>query len=136
MTSPSLVLLIHFQKVTGWAIWKDFILDLSSRLKIWRLSPADPATVALRAITLLLGFIRAESAVMGRFSGVNGFAISTITTLFEAPVSLTQMNFSLSMVTLVKEMNCCAMPIFGSCENAQLSMQLGEYHIAILENLG
>ena len=46
-----------------------------------RLSPTAPATPALRAMTLLTGFISAESAVMGLFMGVMGEAMSTMTTL-------------------------------------------------------
>ena len=76
----------------------------------------EPATVAFRAITWEAGFIKALSAVIGRLKGVNGFVMSTMTTEFEAPVSLTQMNFSLSMVTFVKVINCCAMPMLGSCK--------------------
>ncbi len=112
---PSLDGEIHFQNTTGCAIWKLFILDFISRLKICRLSPAAPATVALRAITLLAGFISAESAVIGRLSGLSGAAMSTITTEFVGPVSRMQMYLSLSIVTLVKEMNCGLMPRLGSC---------------------
>lgn len=112
---PSLDGEIHFQNTTGWAIWKLFILDFISRLKICRLSPAAPATVAFRAITLLAGFISAESAVIGRFRGVSGAAMSTITTEFVGPVSRMQMYLSLSMVTLVNDMNCGLMPRLGSC---------------------
>lgn len=115
VTRPSLVSLIHFQKTTGWAIWKDLSLDFVSKLKICRLSPAAPATVAFSAMTLLAGFIRALSAVMGRLSGLKGLAISTITTELDGAVSRTQMNFSLSIVTVVKEMNCWAIPRLGSC---------------------
>ena len=115
VTKPSFELLIHFQKTTGCAIWKDFIFDFISRLKICKLSPAEPATVAFSAMTLLSGFISALSAVIGRFSGLSGLAMSTITTELEAPVSRTQMNFSLSIVTFVKEMNCWAIPRLGSC---------------------
>lgn len=124
VTSPNLVLLIHFQNVIGCEIWKDFILDFSSRLKICRLSPAEPATVALRAMTWEAGFIRALSAVMGLLRGVSGFAMSTMTTELEAPVSLTHINFSLSMVTFVKVINCCAMPMLGSCKVRKACQQL------------
>jgi hypothetical protein len=57
----------------------------------------------------------AESAVMGRFMGVIGWAMSTMTTEFAAPVSRTQMNFSDSIVRLVKEMFCRLMPEEVSC---------------------
>ena len=115
VTRPSFEGVIHFQNTTGWVIWKLFILDFISRLKICRLSPVAPATVALRAMTFEAGFINAESAVMGRFRGVSGEAMSTITTEFDGPVSRMQMNLSLSIVTLVKEMNCWLMPRLGSC---------------------
>jgi hypothetical protein len=39
-----------------------------------------------------------------------GFAMSTMTTELAVPVSRTQMNFSLSIVRLVKEMHCGLMP--------------------------
>ena len=95
---------------------KDFILAFISKLKICRLSPGPGWTAALRASTLLTGFISAESAVIGRFWGANGFAISMMTTLLVAPVSRTQMYLSDSMVTLVKVMNCWPMPTLGSCK--------------------
>lgn len=115
MTSPNFEGVIHFQKTTGCVIWNDFILDFSSKLKICRLSPATAGTVAFRAITLLAGFIKADSAVIGRLIGVVGEAISTMTTLLLAPVSRIQMNLSDSMVTFVKDMNCWLTPIFGNC---------------------
>ena len=115
VTRPSFDGVIHFQNTTGCAIWKLFILDFISKLKICRLSPVAPATDAFSAITLEAGFISAESAVMGRFRGVSGEARSTITTEFDGPVSRMQINLSLSMVTLVKEMNCWLMPRLGSC---------------------
>ena len=37
-----------------------------------------------------------------------------MTTLFDTPVSRTQMNFSLSIVRLVKEMHCGLMPALVS----------------------
>ena len=91
-------------------------MDLSSRLKICKLSPATAGTVALRAITLLTGFIKADSAVIGRLIGVVGEAMSTMTTLLLAPVSRMQMNLSDSMVTFVKEMNCWLTPMLGNCK--------------------
>lgn len=106
VTRPSLEGVIHFQNTTGWVIWNDFIFDFVSRLKIWRLSPVTDGTVALSAITLLAGFIKADSAVIGRLRGDIGDAMSTITTLLDAPVSRTQMNLSDSIVTFVKEINC------------------------------
>ena len=49
------------------------------------------------------------------FIGCSGLAISTMTTLFDTPVSRTQMNFSLSIVRLVTEMHCGLMPALVSC---------------------
>lgn len=106
VTSPSLEGVIHFQNTTGCVIWKDFILDLASKLKICKLSPATEGTVAFNAMTLLAGFIRADSAVIGRLIGDIGEAMSTMTTLLVAPVSRIQMNLSDSMVTFVNDMNC------------------------------
>lgn len=40
--------------------------------------------------------------------------MSTMTTEFAAPVSRTQMNFSLSIVRLVKEMHCGLTPVLVS----------------------
>lgn len=109
--------MIHFQKTTGCDIWKLFILDFNSKLKICKLSPAAPATDAFSAMTLVTGFMRALSAVIGRLSGLRGEAISTMTTEFCAPVSRTQINLSDSIVTLRKEMNCWLIPKFGSCKH-------------------
>lgn len=107
--------LSHFQKTTGSGKATLFILLFSSRLKICRWSCPLPATAALSAMTLATGFIRAESAVMGRRRGAPGLATSTITTLFWAPVSRTQMYLSLSIVTFVNDTNCWLMPSAGSC---------------------
>jgi len=71
--------------------------------------------VAFNAIILCSGFISAESAVIGRFNGCDGDATSTITTEFAVPVSRTQMNFSDSIVTLVKEIIAGLMPSDVSC---------------------
>jgi|TARA_B110000977_G_scaffold6923_1_gene9625 hypothetical protein len=49
------------------------------------------------------------------FIGVFGLSMSTMTTEFAAPVSRTQMNFSLSIVRLVKEMHCGLTPALVSC---------------------
>lgn len=57
------------------------LVPLQAALHTCRLSPTAPATPALRAMTLLTGFINAESAVMGLFMGVMGEAMSTMTTL-------------------------------------------------------
>ena len=69
----------------------------------------------LSARILVLGFMSAESAVMGRRSGCMGMAMSTMTTLFCGEVSRTQMYFSDSMVTWVKVTNWGAMPRLVSC---------------------
>lgn len=44
-----------------------------------RLSPATPGTAALSAMILLLGFMIALSALIGRFSGAEGAAVSMMT---------------------------------------------------------
>ena len=66
--------------------------------------------LAFNAIILCSGFMSAESAVIGRFSGCDGDATSTITTAFAVPVSLTQMYFSDSIVTFVNEIIAGLMP--------------------------
>ena len=132
VTRPSFEGVIHFQNTTGCAIWKLFIFDFISKLKICRLSPAAPATEALSAMTLVAGFINAEFAVIGRFRGVIGAAKSTMTTEFDAPVSRTQIYLSLSIVTLVKEMNCWFIPKFGSCTHTGAGLR-GLAHIMPLE---
>lgn len=68
-----------------------------------------------RARTLLVGFMRAESAVMGRRRGWLGVDMSIITTLFCGDVSRTQMYLSDSMVTCVNVTNCWFMPKLVSC---------------------
>jgi hypothetical protein len=69
----------------------------------------------LSARILASGFMRAESAVIGRRSGCIGMAMSMMTTLFCGEVSRTQMYFSDSMVTWVNVTNCGAMPRLVSC---------------------
>jgi hypothetical protein len=73
--------------------------------------------VPLSARILAFGFMRAESAVMGRRNGCMGMAMSMMTTLFCGDVSRTQMYFSDSMVTWVKVTNCGAMPRLVSCKH-------------------
>jgi hypothetical protein len=73
----------------------------------------------LSARILVLGFMSAESAVIGRRSGCMGMAMSMMTTLFCGEVSRTQMYFSDSMVTWVKVTNCGAMPRLVSCGQAR-----------------
>ena len=84
---------IHFQKMTSSVIVWAFILDFISMLKIcsvfW----------ALRAMTLLAGFMMALSALMGLLMGLVGSDMSMMTTWAVSPTfSRTQMNLSLSMV--------------------------------------
>jgi hypothetical protein len=81
----------------------------------------EGGTEPLSARILVLGFMSAESAVMGRRSGCMGMAMSTMTTLFCGEVSRTQMYFSDSMVTWVKVTNCGAMPRLVSCRAKALS---------------
>ena len=71
----------------------------------------------LSARILVLGFIRAESAVIGRRRGCIGMVMSIMTTLFCGAVSLTQMYLSDSMVTCVKVMNCGLIPTLANCKN-------------------
>lgn len=68
-----------------------------------------------RARTLLVGFMSAESAVMGRRRGWLGIDISMMTTLFWGEVSRTQMYLSDSIVTCVNVTNCWFMPKLVSC---------------------
>ena len=70
-----------------------------------------------RANILEFGFIRAESAVIGRLKGWFGMLISTITTLFCGAVSRTHINLSDSIVTFVKVMNCGLIPMLVSCNH-------------------
>ena len=51
---------------------------------------------------------------MGRRSGCVGLAMSTMTTELAPPVSRMHTNFSLSIVTCVKAMNCWLTPRDGS----------------------
>lgn len=44
-----------------------------------RLSPVTPGTAALSAMILLFGFMIALSALIGRFSGAEGEAVSMMT---------------------------------------------------------
>lgn len=71
-----------------------------------------------RAITLVCGFIMAESALIGRLIGVWALAISMITTCADSPTfSRTQMYLSLSMVRVLKLMLAALMPIDVSCNH-------------------
>jgi hypothetical protein len=73
----------------------------------------------LSARILVLGFMSAESAVMGLRRGWLGMAMSMMTTLFCGEVSRTQMYLSDSMVTCVKVTNCGAIPRLVSCNKQQ-----------------
>lgn len=114
VTIPILSLVIHFQNTTGSGIKCAFTLAFVSRLKIYRLSPPYPE--AFKAMIFCSGFIMAESAVIGLLRGVDGLAVSIITTWFCAPVSLTQIYFSDSMVQFVKVINCGLTPTLVSCK--------------------
>ncbi len=59
---------------------------------------------------------------MGRRSGCEGMDMSMITTLFCGDVSRTQMNFSDSIVTCVKVMNCWLMPRLVSVSTSFIVM--------------
>lgn len=78
----------------------------------------------MRARILELGFINAESAVMGRLKGCMGMLMSTITTLFCGAVSLTQMYLSDSMVTCVNVMNCGLIPMLGNCNHHKYKIKI------------
>lgn len=71
--------------------------------------------VPFKARILELGFIKAESAVIGRLKGCMGKFMSMMTTLFCGAVSLMQMYLSDSIVTCVKFMNCVLIPMLGNC---------------------
>ena len=71
--------------------------------------------IPFSAMTLEAGFMRAESAVMGRRMGLVGSERSMITTCEVSPTfSLTQMNLSDSMVSVAKPICCTLMPAFWS----------------------
>ena len=71
-------------------------------------------TIPFKANILELGFISAESAVIGLLNGCIGMFMSIITTLFCGAVSRTQINLSDSIVTCVNVMNCGLIPMLGS----------------------
>ncbi len=74
---------------------------------------ARKVALPLSAITLLAGFIMAESAVMGRRITLVGSVRSMMTTKFCSPVvSRTQMNRSDSKVSVLKPMLAALMPRF------------------------
>lgn len=65
---------------------------------------------------LVLGFISAESAVIGLLRGCIGILISMITTLFCGAVSRTHIYLSDSIVTCVNVINCGLIPKLGNCK--------------------
>lgn len=66
-------------------------------------------------MTLDAGFIIALSAVMGRLMGLAVSAMSIMTTWDVSPTfSLTQMNLSLSIVRVAKDMFATLIPTFTS----------------------
>lgn len=71
----------------------------------------------LRAITLLAGFMMAESALIGRRIGLLASAMSIITTCAVSPTfSRTQMNLSDSMVRVLNDIELRLIPTFVSCK--------------------
>ena len=83
----------------------------SLEVKNWK---EEKKSTPFRARIFALGFINAESAVIGRLRGCIGALMSTMTTLFCGEVSLTQMNLSDSIVTWVNVMNWGFIPILGN----------------------
>lgn len=85
--------------------------------------------VPLRASTLLDGFIRAESAVIGLRIGCRGAAMSIMTTLFCGDVSRTHIYLSESIVTCVNVMNCWLIPMLVSCKTQSHGSAFGNMTI-------
>lgn len=86
---------------------------------------------------LVLGFIRAESAVIGLLKGCVGILMSIITTLFCGEVSPTQMYLSDSIVTCVKVICCWLIPTLGSCKIAYFRKLTSRFfsHMSQIEKL-
>merc|ERR1719462_1192594 len=100
---------IHFQKITSSTIVWAFILDFISMLKIWRVF------CAFKAMTLLAGFMIAESAEIGLLIGLVGSDMSMMTTCAVSPTfSRTQMYLSDSMVRELNPMFAGVIPTFVS----------------------
>ena len=74
VTMPTVVESSHFQNTTGSGMAWDLSLDLDAKSNSCSVVPF------FNAITLVDGFISAESAEMGRRSGVDGLLVSTSTT--------------------------------------------------------
>jgi len=77
----------------------------------------ETRVLPFKARILELGFIRAESAVIGLLKGWFGMVISIMTTLFWGEVSRTHIYLSDSIVTCVNVMNCVLMPMLGNCNH-------------------
>lgn len=92
-----------------------YFLYLGIEIKIIDLNiPSTPA-FPLSAITLLAGFMMAESALIGRRIGFVGSAMSMMTTSAVSPTfSRTQMNLSDSIVRVLNEIDAGLMPTFVS----------------------
>lgn len=72
-------------------------------------------------MTLLAGFMMAESALMGLRIGLVGSAMSMMTTSAVSPTfSRTQMNLSDSIVSVLKDIEAGLMPTFVSWNNYTL----------------
>ena len=74
-------------------------------------------SIPFKANILVLGFISAESAVIGLLKGCIGIFISIITTEFCGEVSRMHIYLSDSMVTLVNVMNCGLIPMLVNCNS-------------------
>uniref|UniRef100_A0A8W7PT82 Uncharacterized protein n=1 Tax=Anopheles coluzzii TaxID=1518534 RepID=A0A8W7PT82_ANOCL len=104
VTSDRVLSVIHFQNTTSSVIVCAFIFDFISMLKICSVF------CAFSAITLLAGFMIAESALIGRRIGFCASFMSMITTCAVSPTfSRTQMNLSDSIVRLVNEIELALM---------------------------
>jgi len=76
------------------------------------------------AMTLLAGFIMAESAEMGRLMGLEESFMSIMTTCAVSPTfSRTQMNLSDSMVRVLNPMLAALMPTFWSWKKRHWNKQ-------------
>ncbi len=80
----------------------------------------DQEHLPFRAITLLAGFMMAESAEIGLLMGFVGSCKSMMTTCAVSPTfSRTQMNLSDSMVRVLNPMLAALIPILVSCVNCE-----------------
>jgi hypothetical protein len=80
-------------------------------------APSAPA-LPFKAITLEAGFMMAESAEMGRRMGLVGSCMSMITTCaVSATFSRTQMNLSLSIVSVLKLTLAWLIPMLVNCNH-------------------